>query len=90
MVDNIERIDFKIMQMIKKEFIHKKGADRTLLVLDIFLGKLEFFSTLNIEKRMQLYSECKLINLPARQVIFKQGDFGDKMYIIVKGRVAIE
>ena len=90
MIDHTKRIDFKIMQMIKKEFITKKGVDRTLLVLDIFLGKLEFFSTLNIEKRMQLYSECKLVTLPARQVIFKQGDFGDKMYIIIKGRVAIE
>ena len=48
MDDNVERIDFKIMQMIKKEFINKRGADRSLLVLDIFLGKLEFFATLNI------------------------------------------
>ncbi len=52
--------------MIKKEFKNKRGADRTLLVLDVFLGKLEFFATLNIGKRMQLYSECNLISLPAR------------------------
>lgn len=56
----------------------------------MFLGKLEFLSTLNTEKRMLLYSESKLITLSARHVIFKQGDVGDKMYIIIKGRVAVE
>jgi len=30
------------------------------------------------------------LRLPARTVIFNQGDFGEKMYVIVKGRVAVE
>ena len=33
---------------------------------------------------------AEYIRLPARTVVFNQGDIGEKMYIIVKGRVAVE
>jgi len=30
------------------------------------------------------------MRVPAKTIIFKQGDIGDRMYIILKGRVAVE
>ena len=37
-----------------------------------------------------VYECAKYVNLPARTTIFEQGDIGEKMYVILKGRVAVE
>ena len=37
-----------------------------------------------------MFRKCDYLVLPGRTTIFKQGDHGDKMYIIIKGRVVVE
>jgi CRP-like cAMP-binding protein len=37
-----------------------------------------------------VFKEAEFRSLPARTTIFKQGDIGDMMYVILKGRVAVE
>lgn len=32
----------------------------------------------------------EIISFPSQTTIFKQGDIGDKLYIILKGRVAVQ
>ena len=58
--------------------------------MDLILGNLKFFLRFNEEQRKQVYENAEYCSLPARKVIFKQGDIGDKMYVILKGRVAVE
>ena len=37
-----------------------------------------------------MYEHAEYLSLPARTEIFKEGDEGDRMYVILKGRVAVE
>lgn len=37
-----------------------------------------------------VFLEAQYLSVPARTTIFKQGDIGDRMYVILKGRVAVE
>ncbi len=39
--------------------------------------------------RKKIYLGSELVSIPGHQVIFKQGDVGDKLYVILKGRVAV-
>ena len=76
--------------MIRKEFNLFHGAERDLQILDLTLNHLRFFKNLEVEKRMMIYKKAEIVTLPTRSVLFNQGDRGDKMYVILKGRVAVE
>ncbi len=76
--------------MIRREFSLFHGSERDLQILDLTLNHLKFFKNLEVEKRMMIYRKAEILSLPARSVLFNQGDKGDKMYVILKGRVAVE
>jgi len=40
--------------------------------------------------RNKIYQTAEFVALDSQTVIIKQGDIGDKLYIILKGRVAVE
>ena len=56
----------------------------------MILGHLKSFLTLDQKDRRKIFEQAEILNLPARHTIFNQGDEGDKMYIILKGKVACE
>lgn len=54
------------------------------------LKHLKFFVRFSDSERRMIFEEAEYLSLPARTVIFNQGDEGDNMYVILKGRVAVE
>jgi len=54
------------------------------------LGHLTFFKRFEIQQQKSIIKNAKYVSLPARTTIFNQGDIGDVMYIILKGRVVVE
>ena len=84
-----QRISVKKMRLIEREFSLLAGQ-RSIKHLDEHLRNLKFFIRHSEDDRKMIYECAKFINYPARTVIFNQGDEGDNMYVILKGRVAVE
>jgi CRP/FNR family cyclic AMP-dependent transcriptional regulator len=84
------RLSQKRCALIKQEFDTFKGPARATKVLDALLKGLKFFARFNESERRTVFEHAEYLSLPARHVIFKQGDEGDRMYVILKGRVAVE
>jgi CRP-like cAMP-binding protein len=59
-------------------------------MLDRVIKQLKFFKRFDEETREKIYKNAELISLPGHTVIFNQGDIGDKLYVILKGRVAVQ
>lgn len=59
-------------------------------MLDLILRQLRFFARFTESQRRLVFEQAEYMRVPARTIIFKQGDIGDRMYIILKGRVAVE
>jgi CRP-like cAMP-binding protein len=78
------------MDMIQNEFVSLHGSKRSVKLLDLILKNLKFFTRFDEAQRRMVFEQAEYMRVPARTVIFKQGDIGDKMYIILKGRVAVE
>lgn len=76
--------------MIQIEFENVEGKKRSFKNLDLMLQHLKFFQRFNNDQRKMVFQEAQYLSVPARTTIFKQGDIGDKMYVIIKGRVAVE
>jgi len=83
------RLSQKRCALIKEEFDTFKGSARATKVLDALKG-LKFFARFNESDRRTVYEHAEYLSLPARTEIFKEGDDGDRMYVILKGRVAVE
>ena len=54
------------------------------------LGHLTFLKRFEQHQQKSIIKNARHISLPARTTIFNQGDVGDVMYIILKGRVVVE
>jgi CRP-like cAMP-binding protein len=78
------------LKLIAQEFQYKQGSVRSLQILQQMLSQLKYFSLFQPNQRLLICQEASYLCLPARQMIFKQDDLEDFMYIIVKGRVACE
>jgi CRP-like cAMP-binding protein/small-conductance mechanosensitive channel len=53
------------------------------------IRRLEILHTLNEEETQQLASRMKKVSFAAGEVILRQGDEGDSLYILTRGRVRI-
>jgi trk system potassium uptake protein len=84
------RLTQKRCALIKEEFDTFKGSARATKVLDALLKGLKFFARFNETDRRTAYEHAEYLHLPARTEIFREGDEGDRMYVILKGRVAVE
>ena len=59
-------------------------------MLDRVLKQLKFFKRFDPIMRQKVYEQSQLISFKGHTVIFNQGDVGDKLYVILKGRVAVQ
>ena len=84
------RLSQKRCALIKQEFETFKGPARATKVLDALLKGLKFFIRFNESERRMIFEQAEYLSVPARTVIFQQGEEGDRMYVILKGRVAVE
>lgn len=85
-----ERLDARKVDMIKAEFDNLPGEKRSLQILDLILGGLKFFQRFDENQRHLIYQKAEYERHESQYVVFRQGDRGDKMYVIIKGRVDVE
>ena len=62
------------------------SRDITLSVLK----SIEIFELLSDEKLEYLINECKEVTIHPGEILFREGDEGDSMYVILSGKVYIE
>ena len=58
-------------------------------MVEEIVNPLPFFMKFDSEVRKQILSKAELVEYPAGHTVFKQGDYGDKMYIILQGSVNV-
>ena len=84
------RIKKHRLELIKNEFEARQGPLRAINVLNAHLKHLKFFLRFSDRDRKMIFQHAKYSRVPARTIIFNQGDIGDNMYVILKGRVSVE
>ena len=57
--------------------------------LATFLADIAFFAALDEATRSELAGRLEPVNVAAGQVIFRQGDAGDGLYLVVSGRLRV-
>lgn len=82
------RLALSQIEYLKQEF-QKGGGGMDISNVDYMLKGLKFFSKFSETIRLHFIKRAKFIEYPANQIIFKEGDFGDLMYIILRGSVNI-
>ena len=75
------------IRIIIKEF-SKKEPDYERL--DRIIKDLKFFVTLNKPIRIKLLQCSSYTTYQAGETVFKQGDFGDMVYVILRGAVNVK
>jgi len=79
----------KELAFLKKTFDEKtweKTAEKpNFEELDKILTRLKFFQGLSFLVRVDFYRHAKYIKLPKSTEIYKYGDTGDLMYVILRG-----
>lgn len=63
---------------------------RDYVEIDKILYKLYFFAKFTYKVRKSIYMISQIQHYYAGETIFKQGEIGDKLYVILKGSVSIE
>ena len=58
--------------------------------IEKILENCEFFKSLGRNEIKKIAGQCKLETYIAGESIFRQGDFGEKLYVIAEGRVFLE
>ena len=96
---------FRISQIISEIFIKHKDLNKsiplekfqkqtektmfTILEKTILLKTVDLFQNIPGELLSQVSQISKARNFAKDQTVFKEGDSGDSMFIVIKGRVAI-
>jgi len=84
-----ESLSYEEVDEIKAEF-KAIPTLRNHEKLDEILQRLKFFKKFNKIARINILRQTSLIEYQANERIFSEGDYGDLMYIIVKGSVNIK
>jgi CRP-like cAMP-binding protein len=85
----LKRLSLQQVEYIKQEFL-KPSVERDFSLIDRLLHNLKFLKRFDQPTRATIYSQATHLSLPGHTVIFNQGDIGDKLYVILKGRVAVQ
>eukprot|EP00475_Leptophrys_vorax_P032433 TRINITY_DN5000_c0_g2_i1.p1 TRINITY_DN5000_c0_g2~~TRINITY_DN5000_c0_g2_i1.p1 ORF type:complete len:384 (+),score=97.11 TRINITY_DN5000_c0_g2_i1:110-1153(+) len=62
---------------------------RLSIAEDLFQMKVSFLQTLNKDQLKELAMLSTIVQIPPGEMIFEEGDYGDRFYIIVSGKVGI-
>ena len=84
------RLSVKAIQLIKNEIEMNEGHQRACNLLDAIMKHLKFFVRFGMKEKKLIYQNCRFVHQPARTTLFHQGDKGTKMFIILKGKVAVQ
>jgi NTE family protein len=57
--------------------------------LQAFLADIPFFASLDEASRLDLARALEPVHMPAGEVVFRQGDPGDGLYLVVSGRLRV-
>lgn len=68
----------------------KNFSDIDFDVLDDILQKLGFFERFTKSTRINLYKLATYSEIPPGEYVFMQGDYGDNLFIILKGSVTVK
>jgi len=72
-----------------RAFFQSKEAE-SFSKLDGMLARLRFFSLLPKEARLELYKHANYFKQEAGSYIYREGEIGDSLYIVLKGSVNIK
>ena len=91
-IDNKERLNDIDINIIKKEYSKRTNGIHGLSYskIDQIVMHLRFFSCLEKFVRFRLLESAHFISYDAGETIFRQGDTGELMYIILKGAVNVK
>jgi NTE family protein len=64
------------------------GAD-SLRDLSMFLDGIPFFAPLGEATRLEIAGHLEPLHVPAGEVLFRQGDTGDGLYLVASGRLRV-
>jgi serine phosphatase RsbU (regulator of sigma subunit) len=53
------------------------------------LSQVPLFASLNNSELQQLTTEPHIIEIPAKEVLFLEGDIGDRFYVVLDGRIVV-
>ena len=80
----------KIKDILKKDQSSRKSED--IKLLSSIISDIKFFDSL--KKYKQILRECSMYLtyefIPKNRWVFKEGDFGEKFYILVKGEASVQ
>jgi predicted acylesterase/phospholipase RssA/CRP-like cAMP-binding protein len=65
------------------------AGPRELPELEAFLSGIPFFAALDEASRLELAGQLEPVHVAAGEVVFRQGDAGDGLYLVVSGRLRV-
>lgn len=90
-VKNLKKKKGKFLSKFKKLRFHNYlSSERDYELLDHIVARLKFFQRFNDTLRKKVLENSILIKKKASEILFTEGDYGDLMYIIIKGSVSIK
>ena len=82
------------IEFVKNFFEDKNSKNRLeksrFEEIDAILTKLLFFNKLDVQVRMGFYKNASYDKVPSGTTIFRYGDYGDLMYVILRGACAVK
>jgi len=78
------------LQILKKP--SDQRSDKDLQVMLPIIREIAFFKNKNIQGQdlVQICQEMKHAHYREGEAVFKQGEYGDKFYIILRGEVSVK
>lgn len=78
-----------IIQILKKNPDFRTEKDLNILVP--LIREIQFFKSRQIQNNhlVDICTELRYELIPANDFVFYQGDYGDKFYVILKGKVQV-
>jgi hypothetical protein len=83
-----DRLSMEKVYRLRDEFA-REHVVRDYGAIQNIVKNLKFFSTLGRGVRVNILEKCSFLEFPPDYTVFKQNDFGDKMYVILRGSVNI-